>query len=78
MSSSREFHVIIDSLITDGLLSVGSNKHGNHYSYSKNVNNNDSRLQILVPIDDISYAVQDNKVLSKFLHTDFVVPPKYR
>ena len=69
-TSAREFHVIIDSLVTDGLFSI-ANK-GN------NIANYESRLQILVPSDDISFAVQDKSDLSKFLENQFVVPQKYR
>ena len=78
-TSSREFHTIIDSLITDGLLSIGKNNHNsNHNNFNSGQNGYDSILQILIPFDDISYAVQDNVVLAKFFNTPFVVPSKYR
>jgi len=75
-TSTREFNVIIDSLISDNIFEViaankGKKKH--HQTIS-----NDTKLQLSVSSDDIHFAIKEDNVLSKFFDINIIIPHKFK
>lgn len=74
-TSSREFRIIIDSLISDNIIKQIDGITG---KVQKNlVLGNDSKLQLMVSHDDIQFAVKEDNVLNKFFDINIVMPLKY-
>eukprot|EP00484_Ammonia_sp_Unknown_P022605 CAMPEP_0197024136 /NCGR_PEP_ID=MMETSP1384-20130603/4765_1 /TAXON_ID=29189 /ORGANISM="Ammonia sp." /LENGTH=582 /DNA_ID=CAMNT_0042452477 /DNA_START=26 /DNA_END=1774 /DNA_ORIENTATION=+ len=78
-TSSREFNIIIDSLITDNIVKVLQNNYNKALATKQQqvVLLNETKLQLMVPADDIQYAVQSDETLHKLLQSNIFVPPKY-
>jgi len=68
-TSSREFRIIIDSLISDNIIKQIDGKNLTL--------DNDSKLQLMVSHDDIQFAVKEDGVLHKFFDINIVMPLKY-
>ena len=69
--SSREFNIIIDSLISDHII---QQIHGGK---SCSILSNDTKLQLMISYDDIQFAVKEDNVLNKLFDLNIVVPLKY-
>eukprot|EP01083_Nonionella_stella_P172895 594706_1 len=74
--SSREFSVIIDSLISDHIVKIIAVKKGTQGRHIR-VLSNDTQLQITVSTADIKFALQNDNVLHKFFEMDIVIPRKF-
>lgn len=70
-TASREFRVIVDSLITDNIVQPLQRLRG-----GKGLGN-ETKLQIMVSFDDIQFAFRDDSVLRKFFDMKLVIPPRF-
>jgi len=73
-TSSREFNVIVDSLITDNIIRRVSKQKSRKKAMALA---NDTKLQICVSFDDIQFAFKDDSTLSKFFEMKPVIPGRF-
>lgn len=73
-TSARELTVIIDSLIGDNIMSVAGK--GSKHKKEKALAGN-AKLQMMVSRDDVQFAVQADKTLSKLFDINAQIPPKF-
>merc|ERR1712228_916783 len=69
-TSSREFNIIIDSLISDNIIKQIDGNNGK-------IKRNDTKLKLMVSYDDIQFAFKDDNLLNKFFDLNIVIPLKY-
>ena len=67
--TTLEFRTIIGALMTDGLLSTLKCKSHKLLPNTK--------LQVLVPFDDIKFAVKKDPILCKLFKTKIMIPSKF-
>jgi len=72
--AARELTVIIDSLIADNIMSVAEKQK--QRSSSRQLASS-AKLQMMVARDDVQFAVQADKTLSKLFDINAAIPPKY-
>merc|ERR1711933_388895 len=75
-TSSREFNIIIDSLITDNIIKI-IGKQTQQNTKNHHFLSNDTKLQLMVPSNDIQFAIKDDNVLNKFFEANIIIPNKF-
>lgn len=73
-TSARELTVIIDSLIADNIMSVADKKSKSKKDKALAAS---AKLQMMVSRDDVQFAVQSDKTLSKLFEINAAIPPKF-
>merc|ERR1719486_426504 len=73
-TSARELTVIIDSLVADNIMSVADKKSR---SKKDKALASSAKLQMMVSSDDVQFAVQSDKTLSKLFEINVAVPPRF-